>query len=39
VSPGVPMVPCDARYRASAKDVLITLLELLASRTRSPVAG
>jgi signal recognition particle receptor subunit beta len=39
VSPGVPMVPCDARYRASAKDVLITLLELLASRTRTPVAG
>jgi signal recognition particle receptor subunit beta len=39
VSLTVPMVPCDARFRASAKDVLLTLLELLVTRTRMAVAG
>jgi signal recognition particle receptor subunit beta len=39
VSEGVPMVPCDARFRVSAKEVLLTLLELLVARTRLAVAG
>lgn len=38
VSTAVPMVPCDARFRVSAKEVLLTLLELLARRTRTSVA-
>ncbi len=39
VPAGVPMVPCDARHRSSAKEVLLTLLELLAARTRTPASG
>jgi signal recognition particle receptor subunit beta len=38
VSPGVPMVACDARSKDSAKDVLLKLLELLASRAGAHVA-
>lgn len=39
LSADVPMVPCDARYRGSAKDVLLTLLELLVTRAQVPIAG
>lgn len=39
VSPGVPMVECDARQTGSAKDVLLLLLEQLAARARERVAA
>jgi signal recognition particle receptor subunit beta len=32
VSPGVPMVECDARDKASARDTLLALLQLLVAR-------
>lgn len=35
VSPGVPMLECDARRRESAKTVLLTLLEALVARKRA----
>jgi signal recognition particle receptor subunit beta len=32
VSPGVPMMECDARNKASARDTLLALLQLLVTR-------
>jgi uncharacterized protein len=38
LSERVPLMDCDARFRESAKDVLLLLLELLVARARTAVA-
>ena len=36
LGPSVPIVPCDARRFASAKEVLVALLDCLITRTQNP---